>query len=82
MRFTPIRGALSLTWDHGRMRKVLHLHGVRWGRNNVKKRLYRFGGIGFNHIQFFEISKSDSANDRKAAHPSPPAEMPQKGEQV
>lgn len=63
------------------MRKVLHLQGVRWGENNVKLGLYRFEGIGFNHIQFFEMSKSDSANDRKAAHPSPPAGMPKKGEQ-
>ncbi len=63
------------------MRKVLHLQWDRKGENNVKKKLYRFLGIGFNHIQFFEMSKSDSANDRKAAHPSPPAGMPKKGEQ-
>jgi len=52
------------------------------GENNVKKKLYRFMGIGFNHIQFFEMSKSESANDRKAAHLTPTAGMPKKWEQV
>ena len=75
-------GAFSLAGDHGRMRKVLHLQGDRMGENNVKKMLYRFQGIGFNHNQFFEMSKSESANDRKAAHLTPPAGMPKKGEQV
>ena len=64
------------------MRKVLHLQGDRMGENNVKKMLYRFMGIGFNHSQIFEMSKSESANDRKAAHLTPTAGMPKKWEQV
>ena len=81
-RFAPIRGRFSLAGDHWRMRKVLHLQGDRRGENSVKKMLYRFTGIGFNHSQIFEMSKSESANDRKAAHLTPTAGMPKKWEQV
>ena len=54
-RFAPIWGVFSLAGRHGSMRKVLHLQGDRRGENNVKKMLYRFTGMGFNPIQFFEI---------------------------